>query len=226
MERPVRYLSIAGLALLLSACGALAGLIPDQSIADPFGLDGTAVTVAAPATGGVAALATAQLTGSFTATVDSGGLAGLPPLVTGAVNPATISDVLTIRQAVQVAAPGQVDFAPSYLITGVRLSLEVFDGTRSVLSQTSIHDDLALTLSGSAQPDGEGNTTGLYTAQLDVPLLELELAGQRARNYFRLLATEGSYRVEGSLTLEIGPPFPTGAEMTVTLKSLGGTLTF
>jgi hypothetical protein len=224
MERGVRFLTIVILALVLSACGLLAGLIPDQSIDDPFGLDGTVVTVSRP-NGDLAPL-TDQLSGSFTATVESLGIAGLPPLVTGAVSPSSISDVLSIRQTVQVAAPGEVAFAPSYAITAARVSLEVFDGNRSVLSHSWSADDLALRLDGSAQVDGEGNTSGLYTAQLDVPLVELELAGQRARNYFRLLTTEGSYTVEGSIVLQLEPSFPAGAEMTVTLLSLGGTLAF
>ncbi len=227
MEHPMRYLAIAGLVVALSACGGLlAALIPDQEIRDAFGLDGTEVTASdVGAAGTTATLATSQLTGTFSASVESDGLDDFPAIVRDAARAASISDVLTIRTRVEVAAPGDVDFAASYTITGLRLGFEVFDGATSVLSQTWSNDALALTFTGSASFDGSA-TTGEYAAEVDVPMITLELTGSQARAYFDLLTEPGTYSLVGSIALDVEPAFPAGAAMTFTLKSLGGELKF
>ncbi len=227
MKHPMRYLTIAGLVVALSACGAIvAGLIPDQEIDDAFGLDGTEVTAsAAGAAGATATLATSQLTGSFSATVDSDGLDDFPAIVRDAARAASISDVLTIRTTVEVSAPGNVAFEGSYTITGVSLRFEVFDGATSVLSQDWSNDALSLTFTGSAAFDGS-DTRGTYSAEVDVPMITLTLTSNQASAYFDLLKEPGTYTLTGSITLEVEPAFPADADMTFTLKSLGGELTF
>ena len=227
MRQPMRYLAIAGLAVALSACGALlATFIPDQQIGNAFGLDGTQVTASeSGAADTTATLASSQLTGTFSATVDSDGLDGFPAIVRDAARAASVSDVLTIRTAVDVAAPGDVDVAESYTITAVSLGFAVFDGATSVLSQTWSNDDVALTFTGGATFDGSA-TTGEYSAEVDVPMITLELTGTQARAYFDLLKEAGTYTLVGSITLDVEPAFPAGADMTFTLKSLGGELKF
>ncbi len=224
MKRSMQYLVVAGLSLVLAACGTLLGLIPDQPVDDAFGLDGASLTVGEVSDTDVTTLTLSQATGAVSVSVDGDLLARLPAMVRDAVEAATISDTLTVQPAVQALAPGNVAFAPSYTVTGIAVELEVLRGATSVLSRTWTNE-VDFTLTGVSAFDGE-NTVGVFATPIDVPLVELELTGAQARSYFDLLKAGERFTVAATLTLDIEPALPEGAAMTFVLKSLGGDLTF
>lgn len=219
-----------GLALALAVAGALAActsLIPDTTVSNAFGLDGVSVTAAA---GGASVISlgaggggSTQLSGTFEAEVPSSGLAALP----GIVSVASVSDVITIQAAVGVSAPGDVDFAAAYTITDVAIELRVTDAGAPVVDQSWTAAGLVLTFSGTTTYDeGTDTTSGTYSVATEVPLVTLSVQGAAVDAYVDALRDGATLTVEGALTVDLEPAFPSSAEATFTLKSLGGTVTY
>jgi hypothetical protein len=219
-----------GLALALVVAGALAactGLIPDTTIDNAFGLDGVSVPAAAEGASVISLNAggggSTQLSGTFDTEVPSSGLAALP----GIISVASVSDVITIQAAVGVSAPGDVDFAAAYTITDVAIELRIVNADAPVVDQTWTAAGLSLTFSGTATYDqGTDTTSGTYSVATEVPLVTLSVQGAAVAAYVDALRDGATLEVEGALTVELEPAFPSGAEATFTLKSLGGTVTY
>jgi hypothetical protein len=219
-----------GLALGLAAAAALAAcssLIPDTTVTDAFGLDGVSVTAAA---GGASVISldaggggSTQLSGTFETEVPASGLAALPAIV----SVASVSDVITIQAAVGVSAPGDVGFAPAYTITDGAIELRIYDADGLIVDQTWTATGLVLTFSGTTTyDDGTDTTSGTYTVATEVPLVTLSVQGAAVDAYVDALRDGATLEVEGALTVDLEPAFPSGAEATFTLKSLGGTVTY
>ena len=224
MTRTIRL----GFALVIAgALGACSGLIPDQDISNAFGLDGVPVTATA---GGADMMAldagpsgSSEVTGSFGAEIRSGGFAAIP----GFIGVASISDVITIAAAVDVSAGGEMAFAAAYTITDASIVLSVSNDDGTLFDQAWSASGLDLTFSGSATYDpGSDTTTGTYTVVSEVPLVTLVLQGAAVDAFVGALSDGDTLDVAGTIELEVQPAFPFGAELTFTLKSLGGTLTF
>ncbi|TVR85231.1 MAG: hypothetical protein EA416_17135 [Trueperaceae bacterium] len=217
-----------GFALVLAgALGACTSLIPDQNVSNAFGLDGVPVTATV---GGAEATSlsgesegSTQLSGTFASEVPRGDLTAIP----GFISVASISDVITIQATVDVSAPGDVSFATSYTITGVAIELRVASGTATVIDQTWSAAGLELTFSGSATYDeGSDTTVGTYTVATEIPLVTLMVQGAAVDAFVDALSDGDTLDVAGALTVDLQPAIPSGAEVTLTLKSLGGTVTF
>jgi len=224
MTGTLRY----GFALVIAgALAACSGLIPDQAVNDVFGLDGVQVTAttegAMGAAVGPALAGSTQVTGTFATQVTSNGFPDLP----GIVRVASISDVITIQAAVELSAPGSVAFAEAYTITGVSIGLVVSDAGATVIDRTWDASDLELTFSGDATYDaGSDTTSGTYLVEAEVPLVTLLVQGAAVTAFVDALGDGATLDVAGTIGVDLQPAFPLGAELTFTLKSLGGTLTF
>lgn len=217
-----------GFALLIAgALGACSSLIPDQAISNAFFLDGVQVTATADGFREVGVrptmAATTHVSGAFQTQVFSAGFGAVP----GFVNVASISDVITIYADVELSSPGSVDFAASYTITAVSIGLVVTNAGATVIDQTWDAFDVDLTVSGDVAYDpGSDTTSGTYRVDVEVPLITLLVQGRVVDAFVDALQDGATLDVAGAMALEVQPSFPLGAEMTFTLKSLGGTLTF
>lgn len=217
-----------GLTLVLAgALSACTSLIPDQNVSNAFGLDGVPVTataagVEATSLSGVSG-GTTQLSGTFASEVPGGGLAAIP----GFISVASISDVITIQATVDVSAPGDVSFATSYTITDVAIELRVSSGGTTVIDQSWSASGLELTFSGGTTYDeGSDTTSGAYTVASEIPLVTLLVQGAAVDAFVDALSDGDTLDVAGALTVGLQPAIPSGAQMTFTLKSLGGTVSF
>ncbi len=217
-----------GLALVTAgALGACSSLIPDQNIANAFGLDGVQVTASAtgvqPTSPAAGTTGSTQVSGTFASEVASGGF----PAIHGIINVATISDDITIRTTVDLTAPGDTTLAESYTITGASIALLVSSAGATLIEQTWTATGLELTFSGSATYDEETDTTsGTYEVVAEIPLVTLLVQGAAVDAFLDALSEGETLDVAGTMTVDLEPAFPFGAELTFTLKSLGGTVTF
>jgi hypothetical protein len=133
--------------ILLGACNAL---IPDQTITNPFGLDGKQVTLTQQAQVGLSAQAVlATYSGNLTATFKD-----LEQNLPGGIRPSSIEESLGLAAELKVAsASGEVAFPNSLTITASSLAFTVTDGDGSgapTLSQSfNSASGLALVITNS-----------------------------------------------------------------------------
>lgn len=224
MTTALRILTVLALAAALSACGLLRGLIPDQSLTDPFGLDGVDVTLGADeaAASALDAAASTTLVGTIDASFD----------VEDNDIPSWISDVLRIR-----SVSGDVGIAP--LVT-----LDAPEGAAlpQALSIVAANHEFAVSSGGSRRFGGAWSADGLtvllsasepcdasctYTVTpQDQALLTMLMTGSEARAYGQVIAAPGSYDLDGQVVLEVDAELPAGTEMRIELRDFGGVVSF
>jgi hypothetical protein len=230
MRKSVRSMALVVVgAFALSACGFLAGLVPDQTIAGGvLGLgDGVEVELS-PSVLIVSAVEASTVTtwvGTLQASVTIDGLSGidLPNLVT----PNAITERIVLGDTVVVRNPA-ADTAP-FTLTGF-----VLGGTVTV-------DGLSFPVPASAGVAGLDVSFGeptcvadgdervcTYTTAESVPSVDLAFLPNQVQAYWNLLRSSGgTVAVDLTVTVALATPgLPMGATVTVTLVSGGATIEF
>ena len=222
--------SIVSITILLGACNAL---IPDQTVTNPFGLDGRQVTLTQQAQGGLsqtglsAQAVSATYSGNLTATFKD-----LEQNLPGGIRPSSIEESLGLAAELKVAsASGEAAFPNSLTITASSLAFTATDGSGApTLSQSfNSASGLALVITKKSCTLA-GATTCTYTVSApSTVLLLVALAGSNFSTFFDILSKGGSpntLTASFSLVLMGDTLFPADSAVTVTLKTSQGTLKF
>lgn len=219
---------VLGLTLVLGACSSL---IPDQTIGNPFGLDGKTVTLEqAPAAELNAQAVQATYSGSLSSTFPD-----FEQSIPGGVSPSGISENLGIETDIRVSsatATSDTVFPDSLTIVASQLSFTVTDGsgTPSLTKTFKSAAGLSLVMTkGSCQTTG--GVTCTYTLSVpDTVLLVIQLLGADISTFFNDILDGGgepnTLTGNFSLTVSGDTLFPEDSEVTVKLNTTEGTLTF
>jgi hypothetical protein len=230
MTRTVRSVAlVAGAALTLSACGLLAGLIPEQEVpGGVLGLGG-GVQVELEASGVGPSIdvtpTTTTWVGTLTRTFDLDALTGSIPNV---VSPDAITETIELGDTIVVRNPG---FATGpFTVTGLALG-----GTFALGGQTfGVPANLAVTGLDVLfeDPDCVDDAADLVCTYTTVasspPSLVLAFTPQQVAAFWSLLsANGGAVSVDLTVTVTLqAPGLPTAATVTVTIDSGGATIEF
>ena len=222
-------LALAG-AFALSACGALSGLIPDQTISGGVlgvagGVDvtleaeGAGTAALAPAAGADATVWVGTVTGSTT--IDA--IAELPSFV----NASTITETVALGNSIVVTHPG-TDTGP-FTVTGLAVGGTVtIGGTAYALPAGIGVTGLSVLFADPLCVSDGGNQVCTYTTASNVPEVEVALAANQVAAFSALLKGSGG-EVSASLTVTVtlaGPGLPDDASVVVTLESLDAVVSF
>lgn len=225
--------ALAGLALVLSACGLVNSLIPDQQVANPLGINGQQLTlgaVSAPALSPQSPLPpTTTFGGSFSGTFSDIDASNIP----SGVAPKSFSADIDVGATATLTTAAS-SLPASFDVTNVSLTLTVKDGsgtpsftltppyaksgTLLVFTQTSCTTtssgtscDYAVT----AGPDLGNALVALNLSTADVATLWKIVTGGSATN-----------DASGTVTVQVSQALPADTQLTVTLVSKEGTLSF
>lgn len=227
------FVALGAAALLLSGCGLLGGLVPDQQVNDPVGLNNVDVTMTAVSTAATTqAIATAtdfsgSADGSFadfdTSSIPSG---VTPKSLTAGID---LGAQATIYSSSAVAAS---DFPDTTTITAASIDITVTDGngTPSTSASASASDagGLVQLSKGSCAAQAVGWSC-TYDAAL-VGGVSSMLTVTVSSNFGQLwtIATAGGSpnTVSGTYAVTLDTGVPSDADVTVTLVSPQGTLSF
>lgn len=227
MTKSLRSLALAGAgAVLLSACGVLNALIPDQNVPEGvLGIGTAGVDVALAADPGPASIGAAQV---VTVTEFSGTLAvdaitvdaidELPDFVEAAA----ITETVALGDAVQIQYPtgGEVG---TFTLTGLSIGGSVTISGTAIPLPALDSGALAVEFGGENCVDD----TCTYTTADNVPEFDVALAAAAVEAYSDLLKLGGTVDVEIVVTATLqAPGLPADATLTVTLESLGAVIEF
>lgn len=218
---------VAGLALVLSSCALVNSFVPDQQIANPLGIDNKPVTLSAVSTPALAPQATTTLSGTFSGSfpdIDASQIpAGIQP--NGFTAPIDVSATASITTGTPGALPASFD------LTKVTLSLHVEDGAGSPsfdLTPPYTHSGTLLTFTQTstctASPCEYSVTPG---PDLGSALVALSLSSSDVATLWQIVTAGTSPNTaSGTIAVDVDQTLPGDAELTVTLVSPTGTLTF
>lgn len=226
MTQTVRSLALAAAgALLLSACGALNALIPDQTVDEGvlgIGSAGVDVTLEAdlgPAGIGAAQVVTATVfSGTLdVASVDVDAIDELPDFVEAAA----ITETVSLGNSVVVTYPTS---APADTLTLAELELAgsvTISGTEYTFPVLTA-DGLAVVFANPDCTDG----VCTYTTASNLPEIDVALAAAAVDAYSALLQGGGTIGVEVTVTATLATGIAADAQIVVTLESLGAVIEF
>lgn len=225
-----KVLVVLSLVLVLSAC---ASLIPEQSVTNPFGLDGKSVTLSQQAQlrqPGLSAQAlSATLSGNISATFPD-----FNQSLPGGIRPSGISENLGIEANVGVSSASstsEADFPSTLSIVASQLTITVKDGSGQPTVNKTLNSGSGLNLvinKGSCQVAG-GVTCTYTTNAAATVLLLLQLVGSDFSTFFDILSGGSAPNtLEGTFSLTISGDslFPADSQVTVVLNTTQGTLAF
>jgi hypothetical protein len=217
---------VAGLALVLSACGLFSGLVPDQTLTNPLGLDGNPVSLSAVTTVAVTTQATDTLSGPFSGSFGNFDASSIPSGIgpNGFNAPIDIETTATITTATPGALP------TTFSLTGVQLSLTVADGSGNpsfTLSPEYSHTGTLLNFTQSGCTASSCSYDVAAGPDLGTALIALALSSSDVNTLWTIV-TGGSTpnTVQGTISVTLDQVVPDDAAIAVTLVSPTGTLTF
>lgn len=228
MTKTIRSLALAvASALVLSACGVLNALIPDQDV--PGGVLGIGTAgVDVELTAGVqdAGIGAEQIT--LTATVFTGTLAvdtvdveaidELPDFVEAAA----ITETVTLDDSVVVTYPTSAE-ADSFTLTELAVSGSVTISGNEYTFPVLTADGLSVLFANPICAAGVCS----YTTASNLPEIDVALAAAAVDAYSALLQGGGTIGVEVTVTATLDAPgLAADAEIVVTLESLGAVIEF
>jgi hypothetical protein len=229
MPRALRFVAIAvGATLVLSACG-LAGLIPDQELADGvLGLGGgVTVELAAEGAGTTIDITPTAVTwvGSIVKTFDLDGLAGgdIPNLV----SPDGITETIELGDTIVVRNPGSA--TGPFVVTGLALGGTFTVGGQAFAVPAGLAvDGLAIPFASPDCVEVEGVQECTYATLAESPSLDLAFLSSQVTAYWNLLrGSGGAVTVNLTVTVTLDEPgLPATATVVVTIASAGATITF
>ncbi len=228
---------LSGLALVLSACGLVNSLIPDQQVTNPLGINGQSVTMSAqPATAALSSQATGTDTfgGNFSGTFNDIDASSIP----GGVKPSGFVTDIGIDSTATIASPSASSLPSTIKLTKVALSLQVNDGataggtpsfsltppyshagTLLVLTQQagtcSTASGISCDYAVAAGPDLGAALIALVLSSGDVNTLWDIVTGGNSTNH-----------TNGSISVTLDQTLPSDATLQVKLVSKEGTLSF
>ena len=218
-------LAVAGV-VLLSACGVLSGLIPDQDVPEGvLGIGSAGVQVPLEAdlvTTGIGAaqfVSAAVFTGTFDlGTVDVDAIDELPDFV----DADAITETIALGDSIEVTYPtgGAAD---SFTLTELAVTGSItISGTEYALP--------VLTADGLAVVFGDAICAGnvcTYGTAGDLPELDVALAAAAVNAYASLLKSGGAVSAELTVTATLADPgIAADATVVVTIASLGAVIEF
>ena len=221
-----RFGKWVGLCLLAGLLGACNSFIPDQSIANAYGLDGQEVTL----TQSINSLTTQQFVsfyeGSFSASFTDFDASDVP----GFVNPNTLRELLGIEPSFSVSSTSAAGAFPAEVtVTASKLDLSLSDASGPIISKAFGSDDgLSITFTKDACEAGVLMTCTYTTDLVSVVLLTLMLGGQDLDDFYERILTDGDSpnSVSGTFGLTLSTGLPADSSITVILATEEGTLTF
>lgn len=227
MSQTVRSLALAAAgAVLLSACGVLNALIPDQTVSEGvLGIGSAGVPVPLYAEPSGADVGAAQFVNAtvFTGTFDLGSVdVDAVDELPSFVEADAITETLALGDSVVVTYPTT---ASAGSFTLVELAV-----TGSITISGSEYALPVLTATGlSVLFDDEDCTAGVctYGTASDLPEFDVALAAAAVAAYSDLLQDGGSISAELTVTATLASPgLPVDAEVVVTIESLGAVIEF
>jgi hypothetical protein len=225
-------LVVGGLALVLSACGLVNSLVPNQTVANPLGINGTQVTMTSPPpTAGLAPQATATtFGGAFHGTFSDIDASKIP----SGVKPNGFDADINVAATATITTSSAGSLPASFDVTEVTLNLTVNDGPTAggtpsfTLTPPYDHKGTSLlhftktsctatecTYSVTQGPDFGSALIALALSSSDVNTLWTIVTSGQPTNY-----------ASGVATVTVSTPLPSDAALTVTLVSKDGTLKF
>lgn len=220
--------ALAGLALLLSACGLLNAFVPDQQVTDPLGIDGQQVTLAAVSTAGLSAQAAAGTTfgGSFSGTFGDFDASGIP----SGVHPNGFSTDIGIGAIATLATSSPGSLPATFDVTGVSLTLTVADGSGApsfTLTPPYSKSGTLLHLNQTSCTSTSCNYDVTAGPDLGKALVSLNLTSADVATLWSIVtAGNPTNDAKGTVSLTVSQTLPSDTTLTVTLVSKEGTLTF
>ncbi len=217
----LRTLVVLALSGLLAACNSF---IPDQPVANAFGLDGQRLDLRLVGGEGLVMAVVSDLYRTeLAASLDDLDTSEIP----GWVDPASLSEVLGLEPEVVVTAVASTAWPALLTVTGAALELRIEDASSEPLEKRFSADGLALRF--ERQSCGAALTCR-YQAQAEgLALMTLLLFGPDLDRLYEILGDGDSPNpVSGSfaLTVSSDAPLPSGAILSVTLDTSEGVLTF
>lgn len=217
---------LAGLALLLSACGLVNALIPDQAIDNAFGLDNQELTLTVIDSSALRSAASTTFSGDVTATFDDPDLSDVP----AGIRPDAIEEVVALGATVSASSVMAVpsDFPDTMTITGASLSATVDDPSNDpTLTKTIASDALALSLAKADCNVTVGTTCTFSVTATDAQLLLLSIEGSEFDTVWTLLSNGSSPNtLDGTFELTVDQALPSDSQVTIVLDTNAGTLKF
>ncbi len=225
MTKTIRFLALAVAgAVVLSACGALNALIPDQDVpGGVLGIGTAGVDVTLEADVGTAGIGAAQITTTFfsgtldVASVDVDAIDELPNFVEADA----ITETITLGNSVVVTYPttaaadsitlAELEFSGSVTISGTTYPLPVLTAT-----------GLEVVFANPECVDG----VCAYTTATNLPEIDVALAASAVDAYSALLQGGGTIGVEVTVTATLASGIAADAEIVVTIESLGAVIEF
>jgi hypothetical protein len=226
MTKTTRSLALAVAAsFLLSACGLLNTLIPDQTIEDGvLGIGAAGIQIPLDAEPGAAGIGVAQLTATvFSGTFDVDAVPvdaveGLPAFV----DAAAITETIALGDSVEVTYPTT---GPAESFTLVELEIA---GTVTISSvvyplPTLVEDGLSVVFSN---PDCTAGVCTYDTAS-GLPEFDVALVAAAVAAYSALLQDGGTIAADVTVTATLDAPgLAADATIVITLESLGAVIEF
>jgi hypothetical protein len=217
--------------VLLGACSSL---IPDQTIGNPFGLDGKTVTLEEQPPALQAGLSAQAVSATYSGDLSTT-FKDFEQALPGGVRPSSISENLGLAAELKVASSSaEAAFPESLTITASSLEFTATDGSGTpTLSQSfNSASGLALVITKKAGSCALAGTITTCTYTLSTPstvLLLLALSGNTFSTFFDILSkgtSSNTLTATFSLIVTGDALFPSDSQVTVTLKTSQGTLKF
>jgi FlaG/FlaF family flagellin (archaellin) len=228
---------LSGLALVLSACGLVNSLVPDQKVANPLGIDGQTITMSAqPGTAALSPQATGTNTfgGHFSGTFGDINASSIP----GGVKPSGFVADIGIDSTATIASTSASSLPATINVTNVGLSLQVNDGATAggtpsfTLTPPYKHAGTLLVLNQQA---GTCSTTSGISCDyavtagpdLGAALIALSLSSSDVGTLWQIVTTGSSTNhAAGTVSVTLDQNLPSDATLQVKLVSKEGTLSF
>lgn len=216
-------LALAG-AMLLASCGVINSLIPDQTFDDGIlgiGQAGVQVDLTAPASSGIqSAAATTTFSGVLAGSATVDGSDSIPDFV----------DAEAIEEAISMGTTLDVNF-PTVFSEAFTVTALTVQGTVAIDGGTPIALPAGTGVSGlsllyTATTDLGGNTWR-FTTTSSVPTIDVDMPPALVAAFGDLLRDGGTIDADLIVTMTLaGPGIEDDATITLTLTSLGATVSF
>ncbi len=232
MKRSVRTVLVAAvpaavLSLVLSACG----LIPDQTVSNPLGINGKEVTLnRAPGPGIAAQAISTSFSGAFDVTFNDVDTSGFP----SAVTPNALTVPVGVQTIVEVASSTTAaeQFPTTLTVTHAALGANVSDGSGSPTVHVTDSADGQLLILTQTGCTGTTTITCSYNvtggSSMDADLFVLRVASDISDLWTIVTTGDPSNTLTGTFALDVSSDtaVPNDATMNVTFTSAEGTLAF
>ncbi|UCH27391.1 MAG: hypothetical protein JSV66_07070 [Trueperaceae bacterium] len=212
----------------LSACGLIASLIPDISVADLFGLDGVPVTLTASSSGSlVGQQDTATVFGGvFDETVPDVDTSDFPI----DVSPSGFSEDVLLGATVTMTSPSgsDADFPDTLTVVSASLDVTLTDGSGAPSLPLAFESGtISLALNKDGACAGAPLVCTYTVSNTSIVLINIVVSGVNA-NTLETIFTEGGdpNTVSGSAAITLGTAIPVDTQVGVTLQTSGGTISF